>query len=98
MTGHVHKRGSTWTVMWDEPRGADGKRRQRKKGGFTTRKEAQTHLTAVLAGIAKGAYVRPERITLGDYLTRRWLPSLTVRASTKVAYASHVNIYLIPRL
>lgn len=98
MRGHVHKRGNTWAVMWDEPRGADGRRRQRKKGGFATRKEAQAHLTQMLAAIKKQAYVQPVRTTFGDYLIGQWLPSLTVRPSTKRAYESHVKIYLIPRL
>lgn len=98
MRGHVHKRGSTWAVMWDEPRGADGKRRQRKKGGFATRRQAQAHLTDVLAALQKNAYVQPDRTTVGDYLTEQWLPSLTVRPSTKRAYESHVNIYLIPHV
>lgn len=98
MRGHVHKRGQTWSVMWDEPRGADGRRRQRKKGGFGTRKEAQAYLTQVLAAIDRHAYVQPERMTFGEFLTDRWLPSLTVRPSTRCAYASHAHIYLIPRL
>lgn len=98
MRGHVHKRGATWSAMWDEPRGADGKRRQRKKGGFATRKEAQAHLTQALASIDRHAYVQPERMTFGEYLTEVWLPGLTVRPSTRLAYESHVRIYLIPRL
>lgn len=98
MRGHVHKRGATWSASWDEPRGGDGKRRQRKKGGFATRKEAQVHLTQVLASIDRHAYVQPERMTLADYLTQVWLPGLTVRPSTRLAYESHVRIYLVPRL
>lgn len=32
MRGHVRKRGSTWTVVYDENPDVDGKRRQRSKG------------------------------------------------------------------
>jgi integrase len=84
--------------MWDEPRGADGKRRQRKKGGFATRKEAQAHLTQVLASLDKNAYIQPERMTVGEYLNDVWLPTLTVRPSTRRAYESHVRIYFVPRV
>lgn len=98
MRGSVHRRGTTWSAMWDEPRLADGKRRQRKKGGFLTKKEAQTYLTTVLASLERQTYVRPEKLTLAGFLTERWLPSLNVRPSTQRAYESHVRNYLVPRL
>ena len=34
MRGHVHKRGTTWTVVYDEGRDENGRRQQRSKGGF----------------------------------------------------------------
>jgi integrase len=43
--GHVRKRGSSWTVVYDEGRSDDGKRIQRSKGGFATRREASAFLT-----------------------------------------------------
>jgi hypothetical protein len=45
MRGHIHKRGSTWTVVYDETAGEEGKRRQRSKGGFATKRDAQRFLT-----------------------------------------------------
>lgn len=98
MKGHIHRRGGTWSVMWDEPRGPDGKRRQRKKGGFRTKREAEAHLAHVLAAIDRHTYMRPERTTVGQYLTEQWLPSLTVRPSTRRSYQSHVRIYLVPKI
>jgi integrase len=83
MSGNVHKRGTTWSVMWDEPRGADGRRQQRKKGGFKTKKEAQVHLTQMLASLANRSYVQPDKMTVAQYLTEQWLPSLQVRESTQ---------------
>src|SRR5665647_622746 len=96
MSGNVHKRGTTWSAMWDEPRGADGRRQQRKKGGFKTKKEAQVHLTQMLASLANRSYVQPDKMTVAQYLTEQWLPSLQVRESTQRSYASHVNVYFIP--
>lgn len=98
MKGHIHRRGGTWSVMWDEPRGPDGKRRQRKKGGFPTKREAEAHLAHVLAAIDRHTYMRPDRTTVGQYLTEQWLPSLTVRPSTRRSYQSHVQIYLVPKI
>lgn len=47
MSGNDHKRGATWSAMWDDPRGPDGRRQQRKKGGLKTRKDTQAHLTQI---------------------------------------------------
>jgi integrase len=98
MRGHPYKRGSTWSVMYDEPSGAEGKRRQRNKGGFKTKKEAQAYLTQALASLERHSYVQPAKSTVGQYLTENWLPGLQVRESTKRAYASHVNVYFVPRI
>jgi integrase len=98
MRGSVHRRGSTWSAMWDEPTLADGKRRQRKKGGFTTKKAAQQHVNLVLTSINRGSYVAPSSLTMQDYLTNMWLPSLGVRLSTRRSYEGHVTAYLIPHL
>jgi hypothetical protein len=38
MRGHAYKRGSTWTVVFDEQADENGRRHQRSKGGFATRK------------------------------------------------------------
>lgn len=84
--------------MWDEPRAAGEKRRQWKVGGFKTKKEAEAHLASVLASLDKGTYVQPDRKTLEHYLVHQWLPSLTVRATTKRSYEGHVRNYLIPHL
>src|SRR5665647_196385 len=98
MIGNVHKRGTTWYAMWDEPRGPDGRRQQRKKGGFKTKKEAQAYLTQMLASLATRSYVQPDKMTVTQYLIEQWLPSLQVRESTQRSYASHVNVYFIPRI
>jgi hypothetical protein len=39
MRGSIRKRGETWTITYDEP-SPDGKRRQRSKGGFPTKRAA----------------------------------------------------------
>ncbi|MGI8758043.1 MAG: Arm DNA-binding domain-containing protein, partial [Acidimicrobiales bacterium] len=38
MQGRVFRRGETWSYVVDLPLSPDGRRRQRKKGGFRTRK------------------------------------------------------------
>ena len=80
MTGNIYKRGSTWTVRYDEP-SPDGRRRQRSKGGFRTRREAQRFLAEQLARIDGGSYAQPSRLTVGEYLTGEWLPAVEPHAA-----------------
>jgi hypothetical protein len=56
----------------DLPRLAAGARRQRWFGGFATRKQAQTALSAALGEIGKGSYVEPSAMTVSGFL-QRWL-------------------------
>ncbi len=63
--GSVRKRGGTWTAYWFV-RDAEARRRQRSKGGFRTRREAQAHLTTVLGDLAAGTYVEPRKMTLAQ--------------------------------
>ncbi len=100
MRGHVYKRGSRWTVMYDEGRDETGKRIQRSKGGFATRGEAQRFLTETLARLGDGSYAAPSKLTLGDFLTDEWLPAIeaTVRPLTFTKYRQIVRLRIIPRL
>jgi hypothetical protein len=80
--GSVRQRGTTWTVVFDEPR-ADGRRRQRSKGGFRTRKEAERylreHLVSLDVSLDAGTYIAPHKLTMATYLAEHWLPAMHAR-------------------
>ena len=95
----VYKIGRTWAAMWDEPPGENGERRQRKKGGFATAAEAASHRADMLKQIEQGVYASPRRLTVDEFLTKQWLPSLhRVRPSTLRSYELHVRVHLVPAL
>jgi len=98
MRGHLYKRGSSWTVVYDE--GADGRRRQRSKGGFATRRAAQTFLTNTLSRLAAGSYAAPTKTTVAEFLSNAWLPSIrsSVREGTFESYRRNVRVHIIPQL
>jgi hypothetical protein len=100
MRGHVRKRGNTWAVVYDEGSGEDGKRRQRWRGGFSTRREAQAFLTSILSTLGDGSYISPSKLTIREYLIEEWLPAIesTVRPLTFTQYESIVRLRLLPRL
>jgi integrase len=100
MRGHVRKRGSTWTAVYDEGHDEHGKRHQRTKGGFATRREAQAFLTAALQRLGEGSYAAPSKQTLGQFLTGEWLPaaSSTLRPLSVTKYESVIRSYIEPRI
>jgi integrase len=67
------KRGSTWSVVLDVgPDPATGRRRQKWKGGFRTRKAAEAALRELTASVDSGRYVERSTTSVGYYLDE-WL-------------------------
>ena len=103
MRGRVFQRskgrGKPWSYAVDLPRGADGRRRQRLKGGFRTRAEAERALAELLVELERGTAVDPSRLTLGEYLDD-WLVAVTpsLRPTTAELYERTVVNWIRPRL
>jgi integrase len=98
--GSVRQRGITWTVVFDEPQ-ADGRRRQRSKGGFRTRKDAERYLREQLVSLDAGTYMAPHKLTVATYLAEHWLPAMQARGlrpSTLTRYEDHVRCAITPAL
>ena len=74
--------GRRWRVRYELPAGADGERRQTSKRGFTSKKDAQRFLRDVLADIAAGSYLAPEKLTVRQWFEDEWLPSRRPNAAT----------------
>lgn len=109
MQGHIHKRvhsmadgrtTTTWYVVVDVGRDKNGRRRQKWHGGFRTRKEAEAARAKLVNDMNTGLYVAPNGITLAEYVTDRWLPSmrLRVKPSTWDSYRRNMEIHVLPRL
>jgi integrase len=93
MRGSTRKRGQTWTAYWDDYDIETGGRRQKSKGGFPTRKEAQRHLASVIVSVSEGTYVEPSKLPLARFLKDEWLPAVkgTVRPLTYANYRARVK-------
>jgi integrase len=78
----------------------DGSRRQRRKSGFATRREAERFLRDQLGRIDSGTYAAPSKLTLADYLTGEWLPAVepTVGPLSFARYRQSVNAHIVPRI
>ena len=98
MRGRIFKRSSTWTFVVDVGMAPNGRRKQRCKGGFATRRAAEEALRTVVNAVAAGEYTDPTRLSFGQYVQGEWLPALrtTVRPLTSESYERHCHKYLIP--
>lgn len=95
---NVRKRGSTWTYYLYVTDGA-GKRQQRSKGGFATRKEAEAARVEALAALLNGNWVQPDRLTVAEFLLDEWLPTQRppiLEESTYTSYARNVRLHVVP--
>lgn len=95
----VKKRGSTWTAYYYVP-DSTGSRRQRTKGGFKTKEEAQRYLSRTVISVQTGDYIEPTALTLGEYLNDQWLPIVrhSIRPSTFHRYQAEIALHIMPTL
>lgn len=98
--GSIKKaKNGTWWFVVDLP-AADDKRRQVRRRGFVTRREAQSALTGLLASLQQGTFVKRERMTVGEYLTD-WmesLPSSGRGVATVSSYRHNLRLHVVPDL
>ena len=86
MRGTTFKKGDRWYGRYDAPRTADGRRVQRYiEGSFATKGAAQAALNTVLSNMASGSWVEPSDLTVGAYLSERWLPYVAGRVRPRTA-------------
>jgi integrase len=78
---------------------ADERRRQ-TKGGFATRKACQAAMSQALVAVAQANFVPASRLTLREFLTEEWLPTIkgTLRPTTYESYKGLCADHVIPRL
>src|SRR5947209_3774716 len=103
MRGHIRTRrlkdgaATRYDVVFDGPRGLDGRRTQITKT-FTTKRDAERALAELVRSVNNGTF-QQTRVTVGEYL-EDWLRNSKqgLRPSTREAYATHIALYLKPYL
>jgi integrase len=87
---------STGERVWDA-RYRDPQGRNQQKRGFKTKTAAQEYLRTVLTAVADETYIRPTRMTFGEYL-RAWLSGRpgSIKPSTLRSYHSMATRHLLP--
>jgi integrase len=102
MKGHIYQRAKgSWTIVYDLP--ADtvtGRRQQKSQTVKGTKRDAQRALREVLLSIEQGAYVKPNKMNLGELL-RQWLRDyayMNTTDRTQESYTSIIERHLVPAL
>ncbi len=99
-TGSIRQRGTTFTAYWWTFDGR-GKRVQRSKGGFRTKKAAQVHLNSVLSKVQSGEWKPDQPLTVRQLLVEHWLPaqvSRNRRPATISQYRFVVDKWIVPHI
>ena len=107
MQGHIHKRTHTnkngretvkWYVIVDLGRDPAGKRRQKWHGSYRTRKEAEVARAKIVGELHEGSYTEPVKLTFGDWVIDRWLPTMRmqVKPSTFESYSRNARQHVLP--
>lgn len=85
MKGHIYKRGKTYTYIIDLGKNPlTGKRNQKTKGGFKTKKEAQAALAAIQTEHHQGTYINESEILTPDFIDR-WLELYKKSRNVKIS-------------
>ncbi|PFA76822.1 tyrosine-type recombinase/integrase [Bacillus cereus] len=102
MKGSVNKDNKTGKYFYIADIGIDpltGKRKQKKKRGFATKKEAETALIMTLSEVHTGTYVTPSKLSYGKYL-EVWFDTKkhSVNIQTAKVMKGYLNSRIIPSL
>lgn len=94
------ERTGTWWFIVDVPAGPDGQRRQVKRRGFVTKKEALEALDELRSSARRGTFVAPQRQTLRSFLQDDWLPAMRreLEESTWEDYERKLRLHVVPAL
>lgn len=100
MRGSIKKRNGGYCIVYDAGKYPDGKRRQKWKSGFKTKKEAEKALRTLIEEEESSFIKTQEHCTLGVYLTE-WLNSYCegrLARNTINGYRVNVEKHIIPHI
>jgi integrase len=101
MIGHIRRRGArSWELKFDIGVDATGQRQTRFHSFKGTKREAEIELAKLVSMHASGGYVDPDRLTVGDFLTRwesEWAPA-NVSAKTLERYRELLAHHVRPHI
>jgi len=101
MRGGIHKKGNKYyAVLYDGIDPGTGRKRRSWIPAGTRRSDAEKVLAAEIKRRHDGEPIPTEKLTVGQYLTDRWLPiqKSRVRASTFDSYRRNIDLHVLPAI
>lgn len=99
MKGSVKKEGNSWYYVFSLENEVNGKRKQKKKRGFKTKKEAQKALAEAINDLNKGTFIEQSNIKYNDYLDQWFLTKQnTIGVQTVKVYKDFIQKRIKPTL
>ncbi|GAA4703650.1 tyrosine-type recombinase/integrase [Brevibacillus fulvus] len=101
MKGYFRKRGNSWSYTVDL--GKDeitGKRKQKTKNGFKTKKDAEKACNELINQLNKGTYIEPSEKTIKEYIME-WMDINAKQILRPSSYDNHLIViekHIIPEL
>lgn len=101
MRGYIAKKGKQYyAIIYEGIDPATGKERRRWHPGGPRRADAEKLLTELVKRVNDGHTTPSDRISLGEYLTEKWLPiqRAQLRPSTFDSYRRNIENHVVPNL
>jgi len=101
MRGYTVKKGNRYyAVIYEGIDPVTSKEKRRWYPAGTTKAEADALVTNLAKSKQEGDYRAPDKITLGDYLTSKWLPiqKARLRPSTFSSYRANIDKHVVPNI
>lgn len=101
MRGYVVKKGNQYyAVIYEGVDATTGKERRRWHPAGPRKRDAERLVNDLVKRKDDGTYRGPDRLTLGEYLTDRWLPGQKsqLRPSSFNSYRRNVELHVVPRI
>ena len=97
--GSVRKRGKSWHYVVDVGVDAEGKRKQRFRGGFSTKREAEKALREFVNRQERGFLPDADKITFADW-AETWQKHHATQVETKTMhrYSTLIRLHVMPLL
>lgn len=101
MRGYVVKKGKQYyAVIYEGVDPTTGKERRQWHPGGPVKRDAERLVNELVKRKDDGTYRGPDRLTVGEYLTQRWLPNQVSQLSpaTFDSYRRNIELHVIPRI
>jgi len=101
MRGYVVKKGKNYyAVVYDGVDAGTGKEKRKWVSAGPRRSDAEKLVTDLVKRRNQGVSVATEKLSLGEYLTERWLPiqESQLRKSTFDSYRRNIELHVLPPL